>query len=57
MTKFGRDNIVIGGGGGKRGREQTKIEEFYQNLFTVETNTSFLATELFLGETNLFAMS
>ena len=59
VTKFGRDNIVVGGrgrqgGGGDRGRgrqgegetgreggkEGTKIEEFYKNLFTViETNT------------------
>ena len=45
VTKFGRDNIVVGGGeeregGREREREGTKYEEFYKNLFTVlETNT------------------
>ena len=39
MTKFGKDNIVIGGRGREEGMEGTKIEEFYKNLFTVlETN-------------------
>ena len=39
VTKFGRDNIVIGGRGEREGgREGTKIEDFYKNVFTVQEN-------------------